>query len=275
MTHDLALHDPLTYKDGFPHEYFRHLRDTAPVSHHDHPQWDRGFWAVVRHADVQRVSRDSHTFRNAPHPFLEAGPDEDNAGISELLISKDQPEHTKLRKLISSGFTPRRVSDLADRLRDRVDRLISALHGRSECDLVTDLALWLPLHVIADLVGVPEADRKQIFEWTEITFGFDPVWTQDERQEAAMQRFPLTGPSSTLCWASTRSGFTPGSGFVALPGFIGVAPGNGEIKIPPVSVCHHVSTIGRRSSPSRWTGCAATRHCCRRRSKSCSVGSAR
>ena len=189
MIDDLVLHDPLTYKDGFPYEYFRHLRDTAPVSHHDHPQWERGFWAVVRHADVQKVSRDSHTFKNSPHPFLEAGPEEDNAGIAELLISKDPPEHTKLRKLISSGFTPRRVSDLADRLRDRVDRLISALDGRSECDLVTDLALWLPLHVIADLVGVPEDDRKQIFEWTEITFGFDPSWTPEERQEAAMNMY--------------------------------------------------------------------------------------
>jgi len=189
MIADLPLHDPLTYSSGFPHEHFRRLRDEAPVSHHDHPAWERGFWAVVRHADVQKVSRDSHTFRNSPHPFLEIGPDEENAGVAELLISKDPPEHTKLRKLISSGFTPRRVSDLTDRIRDRVAALFGALDGRTECDLVTDLALWLPLHVIADLVGVPEEDRKQIFEWTEITFGFDPVWTPEERQEAAMHMY--------------------------------------------------------------------------------------
>src|SRR5256885_8446656 len=65
-----------------------------------------------------------------------------------------------------------------------------------------------------------------------------------------MHRFPLAAPSRTLCWASTRSGFTPGSGLVALPGFIGVAAGKGEMRIPPVSVCHQVSTTGQRPSPT-------------------------
>src|SRR5439155_12544652 len=174
---------------GFPHDHFRELRATDPVSHHDHPSWARGYWAVVRHADVQRVSRDSATFHTSPHPFLEVAADETDAGVSELLISKDPPDHTKLRKLINSGFTPRRVASLDDRIRERVDSILDKLAGRNECDLVTDVALWLPLHVIADLVGVPEEDRKQIFEWTELTFGFDPSWTQDERQEAAMNMY--------------------------------------------------------------------------------------
>ena len=75
MVDSLVLHDPATYAHGFPHERFRDLRDHDPVSHHDHPAWERGYWAAVRHADVQRVSRDSETFHNAPHPFLdEAAP---------------------------------------------------------------------------------------------------------------------------------------------------------------------------------------------------------
>ena len=55
------LHDPETYAHGFPYDVFRDLRDHDPVSHHDHPLWERGYWAVTRHADVQRVSRDSAT----------------------------------------------------------------------------------------------------------------------------------------------------------------------------------------------------------------------
>ena len=57
-------------RSGFPYEVFRELRDNDPVSHHDHPGWERGYWAVTRHADVQRVSRDWNGFQNAPNPFL-------------------------------------------------------------------------------------------------------------------------------------------------------------------------------------------------------------
>jgi cholest-4-en-3-one 26-monooxygenase len=186
---ELVLHDPATYAHGFPHEAFRELRRTDPVSHHDHPVWPQGYWAVVRHADVQRVSRDSETFHNAPHPFLEQNADADDAGTSNLLISMDAPDHVKMRKLVNRGFTPKRVADLTDRIVARVDALIDAVADRGECDLVTDLALWLPLHVIADLVGVPEPDRKQVFDWTELTFGFDPSVTAEQRMEAAMAMY--------------------------------------------------------------------------------------
>ncbi len=184
------LHDPATYARGFPYEVFRELRDSDPVSHHDHPAWEHGYWAVTRHADVQRVSRDWNGFRNAPNPFLPDRADYgDDAGSSLLMISLDPPEHTKLRKLISSGFTPRRINDLAARVKERVDSVIDSVAGRGECDLVRDVALWLPLHAIADLVGVPEADRKQVFEWTELTFGFDADTTPEERGEAAQSMF--------------------------------------------------------------------------------------
>ena len=184
------LHEPATYAHGFPYEVFRELRDSDPVSHHDHPAWEHGYWAVTRHADVQRVSRDWNGFRNAPNPFLPDRADfGDEAGASLLMISLDPPEHTKLRKLISSGFTPRRINDLAARVKDRVDSVIDSVAGRGECDLVRDVALWLPLHAIADLVGVPEEDRKQVFEWTELTFGFDADTTPEERAEAAQSMF--------------------------------------------------------------------------------------
>ncbi len=187
-----VLHDPRTYDHGVPYEYYRWLRDNEPVAHFEHPTYPGGYWAVTRYADVQRVSRDAATFRNAPDPFIDdgsMGPAPQEAGTSELLISKDAPEHIKLRKLINKGFTPRRVADLQDRLRARTDAIIDGLVDRPGCDLVHDLALWLPLHVIADMVGVPEADRKQVFDWTELTFGFDPAVTAEQRQQAATEMF--------------------------------------------------------------------------------------
>jgi cholest-4-en-3-one 26-monooxygenase len=184
-----VFHDPATFAHGFPHDTFRPLRDDDPVSHHEHPTWKRGYWVIARHADVQRVSRDSGTFSNTPHPFLDAEMPEEGDAMSELLISLDPPVHTKLRKLINKGFTPRRVAELEDRVRDRVDRIVGALAGRDGCDLVNDIALWLPLHVIADLVGVPEDDRDQVFRWTELTFGFDESVTAEERTDAATAMF--------------------------------------------------------------------------------------
>jgi cholest-4-en-3-one 26-monooxygenase len=192
----LVLHDPETYDRGFPHDHFRELRASDPVSHHEHPYWERGYWVIARHDDVQRVSRDSARFRNHPHPFLADQPDEELAGMSELLICLDAPEHSQLRKLISRGFTPRRVADLTDRIHARVDAILGGLGDRRSCDLVTDVAVWLPLHVIADLVGVPEEDRKQVFEWTELTFGFDPSVTMDQRGEAAAMMY---GYADQLC----------------------------------------------------------------------------
>jgi len=184
------LHHPATYARGFPYEVFRELRDHDPVSHHDHPLWEHGYWVVARHADVQRVSRDWNGFHNAPNPFL-PGDDQlvDESGSSLLMISLDPPDHTKLRKLISSGFTPRRINDLAAQVEARVGSVIDSVADRGECDLVRDVALWLPLHAIADLVGVPEEDRKQVFEWTELTFGFDADTTPEARADAAQQMY--------------------------------------------------------------------------------------
>jgi cholest-4-en-3-one 26-monooxygenase len=185
------LHEPGTYAHGFPYDVFRELRDHDPVSRQEHPYWDRGhYWVVSRHADVQRVSRDWNAFHNAPNPFLPGDADiTEDTGSSLLMISLDPPEHTKLRKLISSGFTPRRINDLATRVKARVDSVIDSVAGQGECDLVRDVALWLPLHAIADLVGVPEEDRKQVFEWTELTFGFDADTTPEERADAAQNMY--------------------------------------------------------------------------------------
>jgi len=184
------LHTPQTYAHGFPYDVFRDLRDHDPVSHHEHPLWEHGYWVVSRHEDVQRVSRDWNGFHNAPNPFLPGDAElVDDAGSSLLMISLDPPEHTKLRKLISSGFTPRRINDLAGHVKARVDSVIDSVAERGECDLVRDVALWLPLHAIADLVGVPEEDRKQVFEWTELTFGFDADTTPEERADAAQSMY--------------------------------------------------------------------------------------
>ncbi len=185
------LHLAETYTHGVPYEYYRWLRDNDPVACLEHPNYKgEKLWVVTRYEDVQRVSRDAATFRNSPDPFVDDGlSDPSSAGTELLMISLDAPDHIKLRKLINKGFTPRRVAALGDMLRDRTNAIIDGLADRTSADLVHDLALWLPLHVIADMVGVPESDRQMVFDWTEKTFGFDPTTTPDERREASMAMF--------------------------------------------------------------------------------------
>jgi len=186
----LELWNPATFKNGFPHDYFRHRRDTDPVFWCEHPVWG-GFWNVTRHADVQRVSRDSDCFKSQPNPFLadDRAPAVDDGSNSLFLISLDPPDHTKMRKLVNRGFTPRRVRDLEERIQAQVDRLIDQVADKNGCEMVSEVAVELPLQVIADLVGVPEQDRHQIFHWTEITFGFDEKHTPDQQAEAGAQMF--------------------------------------------------------------------------------------
>ena len=192
----LALHDPSTYADGFPYDYFRELRDTDPVAHHEMAGSARGYWVITRHEDVQRVSRDPDTFKNSPNPFPDTLPEAPPEPEMDLLINLDAPDHVKMRKLVNRGFTPRRVAALEERLRARTDAILDSLRDRDGCDLVHDVALWLPLHVIADMVGVPEDDRAQVFAWTETTFGFDPNVTAADRQQAMTEMF---GYADALC----------------------------------------------------------------------------
>lgn len=193
---ELALHDPLLYDTGFPYERFEKLRDDEPVSHHEHPGSSRGYWVIARHEDVQRVSRDADTWRNAPGPFVEIPAGSPPEPQMDLLINLDGHAHMQMRKLVNKGFTPRRVAALEEKLRARVDSIIDGLRGREQADLVHDLALWLPLHVIADMVGVPEEDRARVFGWTETTFGFDPSTTDADRERAMTEMF---GYAAALC----------------------------------------------------------------------------
>jgi cholest-4-en-3-one 26-monooxygenase len=186
---ELALHDPLLYDGPFPYERFKQLRDEDPVSHHEHELYDGGYWVISRHADVQQVSRNPEVWRNSPGPFVEIPPGAPPEPEMDLLINLDGHEHIQMRKIVNKGFTPRRVAALEEKLRARTDSIIDSLRGRDSADLVHDLALWLPLHVIADMVGVPESDRADVFGWTEKTFGFDPELSMEDRNQAMTDMF--------------------------------------------------------------------------------------
>jgi cholest-4-en-3-one 26-monooxygenase len=170
----IDLTDPALYAAGNPHEVFRELRARRPVHWHgpvDLPSnmeggaaRSDGFWAVLGHPEITEINRDWERFRAADGPTLVAFPPEMRG---TALIWMDPPDHTRLRKLVSSGFTPRMLRRLDELLVRRADRILDAVAEYGEFNFVSEVAYQLPMHVIADIVGIPEDERPYVFGLTD------------------------------------------------------------------------------------------------------------
>jgi len=178
------LTDRTLYRAGVPHEVFTALRAAGPLHRH-HKLTASGadfpFWSVVKHREIQAVSRDIETFTAGDGPGIEPASFYRDAG---MIVAVDPPEHARLRRLISSGFTPRMVSRLESMIAERAERILDEVveGGVDVVDFVSELAFPLPMHVIADIVGIPEADRPWVFSRTEAMLrAFDP--SADEGDE--------------------------------------------------------------------------------------------
>ncbi len=156
------------------------------------------YWALVRHADIISASRNPELFSNQPSPFTMPGNDPDAPQIP-LLISLDPPEHTHRRQLINKGFTARRVARLTDRIREIVDEHLRQVRARDRFDFVTDLAVELPLQVIAELLGIPPQDRKQVFGWTEQMMSGDDPEFDNGREQVMAALGAMYGYAEGLC----------------------------------------------------------------------------
>ena len=182
--------DPDVYAERVPFEEYAELRRTAPV------WWnaqsldvggfhDGGFWVVSKHADVRDVSRRAvfSTHENTAIPrFNDDIPRENIDQQRFILINKDAPEHTKLRKLVSRGFTPRAINSLRDELASRAEKIVTAAAQSGAGDFVTQVACELPLQAIAELIGIPQEDRMKVFDWSnQMTSYDDPDCDVDPR----------------------------------------------------------------------------------------------
>jgi cytochrome P450 len=164
---DVDLLDLAHYVDGPPHDLFRRLRHDDPV--HWHPESDGpGFWAVTRHADVSAVSRDHGTFSSGLGGTVVPDPPPDFlAMIRLMMLNMDPPQHTAIRGIVNRGFTPRRIGDLRDRVGALARQIVDVVAPRGGCDFVADVAGELPSYVIAELVGIPLDDGRQLYRLTE------------------------------------------------------------------------------------------------------------
>ncbi len=164
MTSVIDLTDTGLYEDGFPHEVFARLRVEAPVYWQEFDgrvpdSVEPGAWVLSKHSDVQAVNRDDTRFSAIDGPVLAYVPE--MRGV--MLVSMDGEQHTRLRRLISAGFTPRMIGKLDEHCRKWAAHLIDDALALGDIDFVSEIAYKLPMHMIADIVGIPEGDREWLF----------------------------------------------------------------------------------------------------------------
>jgi cholest-4-en-3-one 26-monooxygenase len=162
-----------TWAREIPYEAFERLRREDPV--HWHPEPDgRGFWAVTKHADVKAVSHDARTFSSERGgTFIDDQTDESLAQIRLSILNMDAPKHNRYRRLVSKGFTPRMVGQLLENVERRAVRIVDDVCERGEAEFVEELAGKLPLEMICEMIGLPEADWPRMFEISNLLIGRD------------------------------------------------------------------------------------------------------
>jgi cytochrome P450 PksS len=152
-----ALAHPRFKADPYP--FYARMRAESPVFQASVPFVGRG-WFVTRYEDVVTVAKDDRFSRNIL-PMVRWLPGLVLVPLTRQILSQDPPDHTRLRKLVTQAFTPRRIERLGDRIQAVCDGLLEAAPRTGSFDLVRDYALPLPLTVIAELLGIPMQDRQR------------------------------------------------------------------------------------------------------------------
>ena len=189
---DIDLLDADAFQRQDHHEMFKRLRAESPV----HFQADDlgGFWNLTLHHDVREANRNNELFSSeiGGISIYDSGEraqqgeemSTDQRGLN--MIYTDPPKHTRYRRLVNKGFTPRMVGLLEQFLEHRSTVIVDHVIDRGECDFVEDLAAELPLQAIAEIMGVPQEDRHLIFQWSNDMIGMDDPEYEGDPTEAAM-----------------------------------------------------------------------------------------
>ncbi|HEY6933674.1 MAG TPA: cytochrome P450 [Marmoricola sp.] len=199
------LHDPRTYEAGVPFDVLARLRREQPVCWVEEPPLlglpgGPGYWLVLRHADVEAVTRQPALFSSwmGATQVRDPATEKDLAFVRRMMLNMDPPEHSRLRRMLTRSFTARAVARLEDGIRGHVtgilDRVLTGNGG--EVDFAKDVAADLPLLTLADVLGVPPQDRWLLFDWSNRVIGFqDPDYATsadfDVAQGTAMAREAL------------------------------------------------------------------------------------
>jgi cytochrome P450 len=199
---------PSTYASYVPYETFRRLRDTAPVCWIEEPAvgpWPAGpgYWAVFRHADVKYVLRSPELFSSNLGGTQIRDPDtpKDLEFARAMMLNQDPPGHSRLRRIVAAAFTPRAVRALEATIEDRAHILIDAAVRRDEIDFV-EVAADLPVWTLAHVMGVPEEDRRLLYDWASRVIGYQDT-DYAELSSADVTALSAMGRTAVGHWPAT------------------------------------------------------------------------
>jgi len=180
-----------TWSREAPHDQFDLLRKSAPVFWHDEPNGS-GFWAITKHADVKKISRDPRTFSSAlGSTFI---PDQDEETLMMLRLSvlnMDDPQHTRYRNIVAKGFTPRVIAKLVEDTNARAARVVDEVASRGECEFVNDIASKVPIQTICTMLGLDDELWPRMVELTNMMISGLDAEGQGAGQIAAMEVYAL------------------------------------------------------------------------------------
>ncbi len=164
---DVNIYDPAQYASAVPHDKFTRLRASSPIFFQEESNGP-GYWAIMKHADISYISKNPQLFSSAKGGINIPDAEPEDLEIARLImINMDPPQHGRFRKLVSTGFTPKMTARLEDAIRAAVTLILDRVARESEVDFVASIASQLPLYLIADLIGWPEADRDKMFDWSD------------------------------------------------------------------------------------------------------------
>jgi cholest-4-en-3-one 26-monooxygenase len=189
---EIDLTDGRNFVAGVPYHWFAELRREAPAYwHHEDAAPRGGFWAVTRYDDCVHVNRDWEHFSSARRTSLFPEMDDDQLAQQQLMmVNMDPTMHTRYRRLVNKGFTPKMVRDLEQQIVGYADGIVDSVCERGTADFVEEISAELPLLVIAELLGVPQEDRRMVFDWSNRMIGSeDPEYQIPDTDpgDAAMQ----------------------------------------------------------------------------------------
>ncbi|MDX3195764.1 cytochrome P450 [Streptomyces sp. MN03-5084-2B] len=204
----MTITDPGTYVRGVPYEELARLRRAGPVVRVD------DFWAVLGHAEVRRVLRDPGVFSSqlGGTQIRDAA---DLAYVRRMMLNMDPPEHGRLRGLLTKAFTPRAIAKLTSQIESWARDLVAAVAEDGECDFAA-LAADLPLLTLAGVFGVPEEDRRLMYDWSNRVIGYQDAEYAvsstvaasevSDLARAALAVRPSPGPDGSMPDPRTRAG---------------------------------------------------------------------
>lgn len=194
---DIDVTDLDVFADRYPLDWFAFLRANAPVWRHPGTEGsdNEDFWLVSSYEQITEVHRSGVLYSHQTGPGRDGSggialtdlPAEQGPGLQ--MVMTDPPQHTRYRKLVNTGFTPRMIRRLEDAFRLRTTTILDRVTPNGACDFVVDVAAELPLMAIAEIIGVPQEDRDKLFDWSNRTIGGQDAEYGNEAQDEGEDEF--------------------------------------------------------------------------------------